>query len=114
MLNVQDVPTELEELYALERHGAEADALKRKCSELTKVVIRAGFELVMEREQRYTTSLYYCYQSFAKYYPQKASLMEHALRLYLNPSSTLNDLTQLAHNLCDWLVRESDVTLKST
>ena len=33
----------------------------RDCQEITKILIRSGFELVMEKEQKFTTDLYLCY-----------------------------------------------------
>lgn len=72
--------------------------------ELTKILVRSGFELVMEREQRYTTCLYWCYRSFASHYPGRAALMERALFFYLNPSGSPDDLLPLARDLGEWLV----------
>jgi uncharacterized protein len=54
-----------------------------------KTALRAGFELVMEREGSYTVDLYPCYTAFARHYPALASAMEAALISYLNP--TLDD-----------------------
>src|SRR3989344_772533 len=42
-----------------------------KCSWIMKRILRTGFELVMERENKYTRDLYPCYESFSKYYPNK-------------------------------------------
>jgi hypothetical protein len=51
-----------------------------------KVVIRTGFEIIMEEEGKYTPDLYLCFKSFSKYFPQKSQLMEKALFYYLNSS----------------------------
>jgi predicted nucleotidyltransferase len=50
-----------------------------------KTIIRAGFELVMERDGRYTRDLYPAYQAFSTYYPERESDMRQALHWYLNP-----------------------------
>lgn len=47
------------------------EKIKKACSWLMKNFLRASFELVMERSQRYTRDLYLCYESFAEYYPEK-------------------------------------------
>ena len=53
--------------------------------EIMKVLLRSGFEVVMEREGKYTNDLYCCYQAFAKYYPARQNTMRRVLFLYLNP-----------------------------
>lgn len=53
-------------------------------SSLAKTVLRAGFELVMEREGRFTVDLYCCLQCFGAHYPQHAQEMEDALLTFLN------------------------------
>jgi hypothetical protein len=46
------------------RPGSRRGRLQRQWRALVKGMIRAGFELVMEAEQRYTNSLYGCHRSF--------------------------------------------------
>lgn len=58
---------------------------KQDCQKITKTLIRSGFELVMEKEQKFTTDLYLCYQVFSKYFPEKEKEMRKMLHLYLNP-----------------------------
>ena len=52
-----------------------------------KVLIRTGFELVFEREMKYTTSLYWSYHSFGIHYPEKKENMKFVLHSFLNPLS---------------------------
>ncbi|MCH2082925.1 MAG: nucleotidyltransferase domain-containing protein [Saprospiraceae bacterium] len=54
---------------------------------ICKIILRSGFELVMEREMKYTNDLYICYVSFSKYYPDLSKEMRKALFWYLNPVS---------------------------
>lgn len=44
---------------------------KKEIQEILKIIIRSSFELVMLREKKYTSDLYWCIHSFGKYYPEK-------------------------------------------
>lgn len=72
---------------------------KNKCSWIMKRILRTGFELVMEREQKYTRDLYPCYESFAKYYPNKKEAMYKTLKLAINPTDQSKTIVSL---LKDW------------
>ena len=50
-----------------------------------KALIRTGFELVMEREGRFATDLYPCWQAFARHEPDYAAEMKLALQVFLQP-----------------------------
>lgn len=104
MLHLPWLALELGALEALATRGAGADAIRRQCRALMKVMIRAGFELVMAAEQRYTTSLYWCQRSFARHHPDQAAAMERALFLYLNPSGDAGVVLALARDLGAWLL----------
>lgn len=77
---------------------------RRQCRALMKVMIRAGFELVMAAEQRYTTGLSWCQRSFARHHPDQAAAMERALFLYPNPSRDTGAVLALARDLGAWLL----------
>lgn len=51
--------------------SGEVENVKRQCKVIMKRILRAGFELVMERDQTFTRDLYPCYKIFSKYYPEK-------------------------------------------
>ncbi len=72
------------------------------CSQM-KSIIRAGFELVMEREGRYTRDLYPAYQAFSKYYPRQESEMRKALFWYLNPTPPAEELQDFLQGFASWL-----------
>ncbi|MDR3519607.1 MAG: hypothetical protein P4L63_01825 [Candidatus Pacebacteria bacterium] len=74
---------------------------KDKCSFIMKRIIRTGFELVMEREQKYTRDLYTCYESFSKYYPEKKNEMYKTLEMAINPTDDSRIIIKL---LNDWLI----------
>lgn len=74
------------------------------CQEITKILIRSGFELVIEKEQKYTTDLYLCFQVFSKYFPKKENEMREMLHLYLNPIADDIYLKKLIRNLGFWMM----------
>jgi predicted nucleotidyltransferase len=71
------------------------------CAWIAKQILRAGFELVMERERRYTRDLYPCYESFVRHYPHKGPAMHKVLELAINPTADRDGLVQM---LLEWLV----------
>jgi uncharacterized protein len=87
------------ETWKGEWRGSQTTARKTAfLQSFAKTVLRAGFELVMEREGRYTVDLYPCWQAFSRHYPDQAHNMEAALLSYLNP-------TLPEHNHNTWMER---------
>ncbi len=76
----------------------------QNCQEITKILIRSGFELVMEKEQKFTTDLYLCYDVFSKYFPNKEKEMREMLHLYLNPMEDEIYLKKLVEKLSKWIL----------
>jgi hypothetical protein len=67
------------------RSGAEdAERRKARCGWIMKRILRTGFELVMERERKYTRDLYPCFESFSHHYPQRHALARRPLELAIN------------------------------
>lgn len=89
-----------------------AEEIKRKCTWIMKRIIRSGFELVMERSQKYTRDLYPCYDEFSKYYPDKKEEMYRSLELAINPISDKNIILDILDNFGGWLVNEVDSVFK--
>lgn len=100
MLNYRWLEKDLQAFFA--KANPQADEVQ----EITKVIIRSGFEVVMERVGKYTTDLYLCYQAFSEYYPNWSSKMNIMLYYYLNPEEDLGVLTPNLKALGDWLVLE--------
>lgn len=82
------------------------EQLVKKWQSLMKTLIRSGFELVMEREEKYTNSLYRCYESFAKHYPEQKDYMYMALSTYINPITDKRLLMRFIDTFGVWLVME--------
>ena len=55
------------------------DFTLEKCSEIMKVILRTGFELVMKRVGKFSPDLYICYRDFSKFYPNKEKEMRQVL-----------------------------------
>lgn len=79
---------------------------RKKVAWILKRIVRTGFELVMEREQKYTRDLYPCYESFSKYYPEKQALMRETLYLALNPMDKPEKIKGLLKSWMEWMPRE--------
>jgi len=73
---------------------------------LAKRFLRAGFFLVMNKEQKLTKDLYPSYESFSKYYPQKKVEMYTILYLALNPKSKKDILIPFYKEFGKWLTIE--------
>lgn len=72
---------------------------------LTKRVIRAGLELVAERQQAYTRDLEACCEIFCRYYPEKAASMQDVLRLMAEPAEPEDALRKL-ESMIRWIAPE--------
>ena len=82
------------------------EEIERRCTWIMKRIIRSGFELVMERSQKYTRDLYPCYEGFSDYYPEKKEEMYKALELAINPTADKRVILNVLDNFGDWLTRE--------
>jgi uncharacterized protein len=107
MLEVPWIRHEVEDhLGKLERVADEGE-VRALCRGITKMMVRCGFEIVMEREQRYTNSLYYCYQSFSAHYPEHDGAMRECLQLFLDPTGDAARVRAFLQGFGAWLVEET-------
>lgn len=74
-----------------------------QCSEMMKVIIRTGFELVIEKVGRFSPDLYICYRDFSRFYPTKEAEMRQALYWYLNPILNKKELDKFVVNFGSWM-----------
>lgn len=89
----------------LEKDESEEE-VKKGCVWLMKGLLRVGFELTMERSQKYTRDLYRCYETFSEYYPEKEPEMREVLDLALNPISDKKKIKEIMDNFGVWLLGE--------
>lgn len=60
--------------------------VKAWCRWVMKRIIRAGFILVMDKEQAFTRDLYPSYELFSKHFPEQEPKMKKALDWAINPT----------------------------
>jgi hypothetical protein len=74
------------------------------CTAIMKRFLRAGFELVMERERAYTRDLYFCHEAFARHCPERRGDMWRALELAVEPGDEPDELLPFVRDLGGWLL----------
>ncbi|MCT7954436.1 hypothetical protein [Laspinema palackyanum] len=77
--------------------------VKQQCAWIARRMIRVGFELVSERDQRYTPDLYHCYERFSAYFPENRAAMRKALELAIEPSPNRPGLILFLRGFGRWL-----------
>lgn len=82
--------------------------IRHRTKHVGKQILRAGMELVMEREQAYSRDLYPCYAMFSKYYPEKEPAMRRALEQALFSVDSQQEFEQMRDDIGPWLVVELD------
>lgn len=85
----------------------ENDTDAKACQDIMKVLLRAAFDLVMEKDGRYTNSLYFCWRSFSEQYPEREKDFQQALLWYLNPITEKALLTAYLKENGEWLYKEA-------
>lgn len=90
------------------------DEIRRRCAWIMKRLLRAGFELVMERSGKYTRDLYPCYEGFSEYYPEKRDEMYRVLELAINPTSDTGEIRQTLGGLGTWIGFETERVFEFT
>ena len=78
------------------------------CQWLMKVLVRAGYCLVMPYERAFTRDLYPCFEGFCRHYPAKAELMSQALQLAIYPCSDKERILNLQQCLGTWLLAQAN------
>lgn len=86
---------------------SEKEKIQSKCVWLMKDILRAGFELTMERSGHYTRDLYLCCKDFSEYYPEKENIMFKVLDLAINPVSDKKRIFEVIDEIVPWVAEES-------
>ncbi len=71
---------------------------------IAKVILRTGFELVMERIGAYTPDLYWCWQGFRKIYPDQGPAMQQILEWYVNPPAVTDSVAEKIGEMVGFLL----------
>lgn len=99
-----NLPSEMETARAALAQAKSADEAKEWCGWIMKRIVRTGFELVMEREQAYTRDLYFCYEAFARHYPEHKRRMYRCLELAVQPSADATEILAVMAGLGAWVI----------
>lgn len=83
------------------------EKIKSVCIWFMKDMLRSGFELTMERSNRYTRDLYPCYKGFSEYYPDREAQMREILHFALNPTVDKEIIRRIRDEFVPWLIEES-------
>lgn len=77
--------------------------IKEWCRWVMKRIIRAGFILVMHKEQAFTRDLYPSYELFAKYFPEQEPKMKMALDFAINPTDNAKEIANFLDDFGIWM-----------
>jgi len=79
---------------------------KEICVWISKRILRSAFELVMEKEQKYTRDLYLCYESFSNHYDNEDGddWLKDILNLAINPISDIDEIREQLNRFTPWLL----------
>jgi len=88
--------------------NAESERSKGYCRWICKRFLRVGMGLVLPRAKVFTRDLYYCYEEFVRFYPQRDTAMWQALEFAINPTEDKEVLFPLVEVLGNFLSQEAD------
>jgi len=77
--------------------------IKEWCRWAIKRIIRAGFVLVMDKEQAFTRDLYPSYELFSKHFPEQEPKMKMALDLAINPTDNAEEIANFLDDFGVWM-----------
>lgn len=80
-----------------------SEDIKEWCRWVMKRIIRAGFVLVMDKEQAFTRDLYPSYELFSKHFPEQESKMKMALDFAINPTDNAGELANFIDDFGVWM-----------
>jgi len=84
-------------------NNPDKEDIKEWCRWVMKRIIRAGFVLVMDKEQVFTRDLYPSYELFSKHFPEQESKMKMALNYAINPTENVLELTDFLDDFGVWM-----------
>ncbi|MBI3559666.1 nucleotidyltransferase domain-containing protein [Candidatus Gottesmanbacteria bacterium] len=76
------------------------------CKRIMKNILRDGFFLVMDKEQKFTSDIALSAQVFAKYYPEKSDSMRRVLALAIEPPDDKNRVINILNEFGPWMINE--------
>ncbi|MEZ5989443.1 MAG: hypothetical protein R3F30_10025 [Planctomycetota bacterium] len=106
---IQHLPHLAEDLEGLEDDwaaGVEPVEAEEICTWMCKRLVRAGLELVLPEEGRYSRDLWPCYEAFSSRHPDMEPAMRQALEWAVRPTDMVEPVRRLSHELVDWFGRQ--------
>ncbi len=107
IINLRWIESDLNNTLQKLQSTDNSETIKKLCKTIMKIIVRSGFELVIQREAKFTNHLYQCYETFSKYYPDKKKSMHKALDLFLNPTDIKSTIILIIEELGFWIVKKS-------
>jgi predicted nucleotidyltransferase len=95
-----DLQQELEEIN-------EPEEIKGACTWIMTAIVRAGFELVMERDRSYTRDLYPNYERFSAYFPEKEAEMRRILSLAIEPTDDKETINEVINAIRPFMIEQT-------
>ena len=87
-------------------NNPDKEDVREWCRWVMKRIIRAGFILVMDKEQVFTRDLYPSYELFSKHFPEQEPKMKMALDLAINPTDDPNKIENFLSDFGVWMERQ--------
>jgi predicted nucleotidyltransferase len=106
MIDAPRLRASMEFVLSRMKQDISSDETIAYCRWLMKIIVRAGFEIIQERERVYTRDLFFCADGFLKYYSTKSSEMWNAVEWAVYPTSDKEQLTRYLRSFGSWLCTE--------
>ena len=84
-------------------NNPDKEDIKEWCRWVMKRIIRAGFVLVMDKEQAFTRDLYPSYELFSKHFPEQEPKMKMALDLAISPTDNTEEIANFLDDFGVWM-----------
>lgn len=83
-----------------------SDEKRRTCEWMMKALVRAAFDVTLDRLRRYTRDLYLCYSAFSEFYPEREADCRRALLWAIAPDDDTAAHRALTDDFGRWIVVE--------
>ena len=84
------------------------------CLSIMRSILRAGFELCIEKEKCFTKDITHCLMIFSKYFPAQKEKMKVVFDLTIVPINDKQKITNILDDLGMWLMNIYQTVKRST
>lgn len=78
------------------------------CRRIMKNIIRDGFFLNMQKDNKFTPDVDLCFHQFIKHYPEQTVNMEKAVNYSKNPTTDKEELIMFLNSFGRWIIAEDN------